>query len=178
MPVVNGLCWMWLLIFLLILHLLQSTVFINYHLIITPQRKWGSPKGRCTNISIQSDSCILYHWIELVNSFHVSVRLQIESVEALVDMASQIRPTVGESRIPSDNKTAAKSLREGGKQTIQIVFSAKSSYSIMHLPRASTSFSGSQQLHSASHFNLQPIHWCNIVTASTVESWRVCMSCW
>lgn len=49
------------------------------------------------------------------------MRLQIQSTEALVDMAYQIRPTVG--RILPDNKTAAKGLREGGKQTVQKLYS-------------------------------------------------------
>lgn len=61
----------------------------------------------------------------------------------LLTLAYQIRPTVGESRIPSNNKIVAKGLREREKQTIQITFSAKPNYSIMHLPRASTSFLGS-----------------------------------
>lgn len=76
--------------------------------------------------------------------FSHSQHLQIQSTEARIDKAYQIRPTVSESRIHSDNKTAAKGPR-GGKQTIQILFSAKSSYSIKHLLRASTSFLRSQQ---------------------------------
>lgn len=58
---------------------------------------------------------------------------QVQSIEALVDIAYGMRPTVvGADRIPRDNKIEAKGLREGAKQTIQIAFSAKSSYSEMH----------------------------------------------
>lgn len=87
----------------------------------------------------------LYHWIKLVNTF-----LALCAVTDSINWGScwrsiQNQANDGEKRIPSDNRIGAKDLGEEGKQTIQIVFSAKSSYSIMHLPRASTGFLGSQQ---------------------------------
>lgn len=104
------------------------------------------------------------------------MRLQIQSTEALVDIAYQIRPTVGESRIPPDNKIAAKGLRGKEENKPFKLYSLPNPLITLCIyPRPAQAFWGPNNL-TASHFNLQPIHWSNTVTASTVERWCKSMS--
>lgn len=121
---------------------MNFTPCLDYYLSVE-----GDKPKRADAETFQSKVIVIFCIIESSwgNLFSLSVQLQIQSREALVDIAYQTRPTVTKGRIPSYNKTAAEGPREGRKQNHSNCILCQILYSRMHLLSYSMSFRGSPQ---------------------------------